>query len=122
LYVEVLVESNWKIEKAKNMSNSERKITQTSNGGPLDAVASREWALRFVAKWCESRASQKADKRLLERCQKLYRKGPLVKPVKCFANALQSEIKEKTDFWMELAKTMREEAEEIEAANLDLER
>lgn len=91
--------------------------TETPNGGSLDAVVSREWALRLVAKWCENRAAQTADRRLLERCRKAYKKGPLVSPVERFANALQSEIDENTDFWMSLAKTMRDEAQEIEAAN-----
>jgi hypothetical protein len=80
-------------------------------------VTDRAWALRLVAKWCEDRAAQTADRRLLERCRNAYKQSPLVSPVERFAKALQSEIDENTDFWMELAKTMRDEAEEIEAAN-----
>lgn len=106
---------------------SDRRITPTTdmeqnqnanrNSGSLNAPVSREWALRLVAKWCENRAAQTADRRLLERCRKAYRNGPLVSPVRRFAEALQSEIDDNTSSWMELAKAMRDEAEEIEAAN-----
>ena len=78
-------------------------------------LVSSEWALRLVAKWCENRAAQKEERRLLDRCRRAYKTGPLVSPVERFARALEDEIDEKTEFWSFMAQKLNDEADE--AAN-----
>ncbi len=73
-----------------------------------------QWALSLVAKWCEKRTDQKKEKRLLKQCRYAYLRGPLVVPVKQYADALEEEITLKTKLWMELAKQMRNEIQRIE--------
>ena len=78
-------------------------------------LVSSEWALRLVAKWCENRAAQKEDRRLLDRCRRAYKTGPLVNPVERFGDALEQEIEENTLRWRLLAEKLNDEADE--AAN-----
>ena len=84
--------------------------TETQSGSSLDPLVSGDWSLRLVAKWCEERAKQTADRRMLKRLWARYAKGSMKTPFERFAMAVQSEVDEKTEFWMHMAKTLRDEA------------
>lgn len=68
------------------------------------------WSLNLVAGWCEDRAAQREDRKLLKRLWARYHKGSLKTPYERFAMAVQNEVDEKTEFWLSMANTFREEA------------
>lgn len=74
--------------------------------------ANKVWSLRLVAKWCEDRAAQHEDRKLLKQLRSRYAIAAIT-PYERFTVALQNEVDEHTEFWMGMAKAMREEADEL---------
>lgn len=68
------------------------------------------WSLNLVSRWCEDRAKQTEDRKLLKVLWARYHKGSMKTPFERFAMALQAEVDEKTEFWLHMANTFREEA------------
>ena len=79
--------------------------------GKVPEVRSSASSLRLVAKWCEDRARQTEDRLLLKRLWNRYPPGRLQTPFERFAIAVQSEVDEKTEFWMYMAEKFRSEAD-----------
>ncbi len=84
----------------------------------MSEVTSQAWALDLVAGWCERRAQQEEERRLLKRCRTAYRAGPLVDPVKRYADLLEAQIKTNAAQWRELGQLMRAQAAEAATASI----
>lgn len=69
-----------------------------------------EWSLKLVAAWCEDRAKQSDDRKLLKRLHARFSRANIT-AYERFANAVEQEVDERTEFWMRMAKDLREEAE-----------
>lgn len=80
---------------------------ETPNSSDL---VSQSWALKLVAKWCDKRAAMSEERRLVERCRRAYKNGPMVGPVARFADELEKQLKADAEGWRGLAFELREDA------------
>lgn len=73
---------------------------------------SKAWANRLVAKWCEQHAVDREGRKLVACCNRAYKNGPMVEPVRKFADALAAQVARNEAEWIALALEFRAAADE----------
>ena len=72
---------------------------------------SQAWAYRLVAMWCDKRAADTSERKLIKRARTAYKAGPLVGPVNRYADLLEQQTAANAAQWRALGDEMRAAAE-----------